>query len=145
MNTEITDSTANNPTGWIFYDAECRFCVAGRRRWGKVFERRGFVWLPLQTPGAAARLRTTEAELYAGMWVLRGDGRPVNGLHAWIELLRRVWWLWPLAGLLSLPGIRRAGQVVYRWVARNRYGFAGRCPVDTALRNAQPKPEGPKR
>ena len=44
------------PAGWIFFDAECRFCVASRRRWGRIFERRGFVWVPLQTPGTAERL-----------------------------------------------------------------------------------------
>jgi predicted DCC family thiol-disulfide oxidoreductase YuxK len=132
VNTEITDNKATKPTGWIFFDAECRFCVAGRRRWGKVFERRGYVWLPLQTPGTAARLGVTEEQLMAEMWLLPAGAYPINGFGAWIELMRRVWWLWPLASLLNLPGIRAVGQLIYRWVARNRYCIAGRCRIPPA-------------
>ena len=131
MNTEITDYKVSATTGWIFFDAECRFCVAGRRRWGKVFERRGYVWRPLQTPGIASRLGVTEEQLMAEMWVLPTGGRPLNGVSAWIELMRRVWWLWPIAMLLALPVINSIGQVVYRWIARNRYCLAGRREVGT--------------
>lgn len=127
MNTEITDKNAENPVGWIFYDAACRFCVAGRRRWGGLFERRGYVWLPLQTPGTAGRLGVTQPQLMAEMWVLPASGRPINGVGAWIELMRRVWWLSPLAFVLALPGIKAVGQALYRWIARNRYCFSGAC------------------
>lgn len=129
MNTEKTDNNVNKPAGWIFFDADCRFCVGGRRRWGSVFERRGFVWLPLQTPGAAARLGITQDQLMAEMWVLPASRPPLNGVNAWIELMRRVWWLWPLAVLLRLPGINLIAQGVYRWIARNRYCISGRCEV----------------
>ncbi len=129
MTTEITDNNAIAPAGLIFFDAECRFCVAGRRRWGSIFERRGFVWLPLQTPGTAARLGVTPEQLMAEMWVLPTGGCPTNGIGAWIELLRRVWWLSPLALLLRVPGPNKIGRAVYRWIARNRYCVAGRCQV----------------
>jgi alginate O-acetyltransferase complex protein AlgI len=129
VNTEITDKNVNRAKGWIFFDAECRFCVAGRRRWGRTFERRGFVWLPLQSPGTAERLGITHDQLMTEMWVLPVHGQPINGVGSWIELMRHVWWLWPLAFFLGLPGINHVGQVVYRWVARNRYCIAGRCEV----------------
>lgn len=130
MNTEITDNNAKKPAGWIFYDAACRFCVGGRRRWGAVFERRGYVWLPLQTPGTAARFGVTQDQLMAEMWVLSAGGRPLNGVNAWIELLRRVWWLSPIGFLLSLPGIKSVGQLVYRWIARSRYCLSGACDLN---------------
>ena len=127
MHTEITDNKANLPTGWIFFDAECRFCVANRRRWGRIFERPGFVWLPLQTPGTAERLGITPELLMAEMWVLPAGAPPLNGVDAWIGLMRYVWWLRPLAVMLNLPGIKRLAQSVYRSIARNRYCIAGRC------------------
>lgn len=129
MNTETTDNNAIKPAGWIFFDADCRFCVGGRRRWGRVFERRGFVWLPLQTPGSAERLRVTQDQLMAEMWVLTASRTPLSGVSAWIELMRRVWWLWPLAVFLGMPGINLIAQGVYRWIARNRYCISGRCEV----------------
>jgi predicted DCC family thiol-disulfide oxidoreductase YuxK len=129
MHTEITDNKGGRPNGWIFFDAECRFCVASRRRWGRIFERRGFVWLPLQTPGTAERLRVTPELLMAEMWVLPAGAPPLNGVDAWIRLMRQVWWLRPVAVVLDLPGVKWMAQAIYRWIARNRYCIAGRCRI----------------
>ncbi len=123
----MTDNIGNLPAGWIFFDAECRLCVEGRRRWGRIFERRGFIWLPLQTPGTAERLGVTAEQLLAEMWVLPAGGLPLNGVAAWIALMQQVRWLRPLAAVLGLPGIKRLAQAAYRWIARNRYCIAGRC------------------
>lgn len=118
-----------NVRGWVFYDAECRLCVRGVRRWGGLFARRGFVWVPLQTPGAAAQLGIPEGRLWEEMWLRMADGRVVSGVASWSEMLRAVWWLWPLGVLLGLPGIRYFARFVYRWIARNRYCFGGRCAI----------------
>ncbi len=115
--------------GWVFYDAECRFCVAGRQRWGGVFGRRGFVWLPLQTPGAAARLGVSEEQLMEEMWLQFADGRVARGANAWAEMMRRVWWLWPLGVLIAVPGFNWVARAVYRWVARNRRCLGGSCKI----------------
>ena len=137
MHTEITDNKVAKPTGWIFFDAECRFCVANRRRWGRIFERRGFVWLPLQTLGTAERLGVTPELLMAEMWVLPAGAPPLNGVDAWIGLMRYVWWLKPFAVMLNLSGIKRLAQDVYRWIARNRYCIAGHCRVMPSQTRAQ--------
>lgn len=129
MNIEITGKRHVNPAGWIFYDGECRLCVASRQRWGRLFESRGFIWLPLQTPGTAERLGVTPAQLMAEMWMLPASGRPAAGIDAWIGLMRCVWWLKPLALVISLPGIRRLARSGYRWLARNRHCIAGQCRI----------------
>ena len=120
--------------GWIFYDAECCLCVASRKRWGGLFERRGFVWLPLQTPGTAARLGVTEEQLLAEMWLQLADGGVASGVDAWSAMMRRVWWLWPLGVLIGVPGLHAMAQVVYRWVARNRRCFGGNCRIRSQSR-----------
>lgn len=131
MNSEITENNAEAPAGWIFYDAECRACVASRRRWGRIFERRGFVWLPLQTPGAAERLGAMPHLLMAKMWVLPAGDPQLNGVDAWIELMGHVWWLKPVAWTMDLPGLNRLARATYCWMARNRYCIAGRCGTTT--------------
>lgn len=115
----------------MFYDAECRFCVAGMKRWGGLFARRGFQWLPLQTPGTAARLGVSEGRLMEEMWVQLADGRVVSGVNSWAQLMRSVWWMWPFGILLGVPGINAMARVVYRWIARNRHCFGGSCKIHT--------------
>lgn len=138
MNTEITDNAAVRPVGWIFFDAECRFCVGQRQRWGHIFARRGFVWLPLQTPGTARRLGIPESQLKAEMWLQLADGRTLGGVNAWSALLRRVWWLWPLGCLLAGPGGNTAGRVLYQWIARRRHCLGGECRIPFRDRNNPP-------
>jgi len=129
VNVTHTNPKTFRPRGWVFYDGECPFCVRGATRWGALFARQGFLWLPLQTPGTAARLGMDEATLREEMKLLQADGGLFGGVEAWALLFRSVWWLWPLGALLGLPGARGFGNVVYRWVARHRYCWSGSCPV----------------
>jgi predicted DCC family thiol-disulfide oxidoreductase YuxK len=129
MNTEITDTKAENPAGSIYFDGECRFCVAHRKRWGSVFEHRGFVWVPLQTPGTAARLGITEAQLQAEMWLQLADGRRFSGIDAWSAVMRRVWWLWPVGVVLALPGFNAMGRALYSWIAKRRHCLGSVCTI----------------
>lgn len=129
MHTEITDNNVSPPTGAIYFDADCRFCVANRQRWGRIFERRGFVWLPLQTPGVAERLGISDQALRAEMWLRLADSRKFGGANAWAVLLRGVWWLWPLGFALALPGFNAVGRGFYRWIAKNRHCLGGACAI----------------
>ena len=125
VNTEMTES--NPSRGWIFYDAHCPLCRTLLAAFRPIFTRRHFKWLPLQTPGAAHSLRIPETALLEEMKLLLPNDRVLSGVDSWIFLLRSVWWLWPLGTLLALPGVHRAGNAAYRWIARNRYCFGTRC------------------
>jgi predicted DCC family thiol-disulfide oxidoreductase YuxK len=129
MNTEITDKNVDMPVGWIYFDGDCRFCAAHRQRWGKIFERRGFVWIPLQTPGTAERLGITETQLHTEMWLQLADGRKFSGISAWSVQMRRVWWLWPMGVVLALPGFKAVGRGLYRWIAKRRHCIGGVCTI----------------
>jgi len=129
MNTEITDKNAQGPAGWIYFDGDCRSCTALRQRWGNIFERRGFLWIPLQTPGTAERLGIAETQLQAEMWVQLADGRKFSGINAWSVQMRRVWWLWPVGVVIAIPGFSAVGRAVYRWLARHRRCIGGACAV----------------
>jgi predicted DCC family thiol-disulfide oxidoreductase YuxK len=129
MHTEMTDKNGRDPAGWIYFDGECRFCVEHRKRWGGVFERRAFVWIPLQTPGTAERLGITETQLHAEMWLQLADGRRFSGINAWSAVMRRVWWLWPMGVVLALPGFNAMGRALYRWIAKHRHCMGGVCTI----------------
>jgi predicted DCC family thiol-disulfide oxidoreductase YuxK len=121
------NQTTTTPRGEVFYDAGCGMCSRGATRWGGVFARRGFHWLPLQTPGTPERTGASEVELRGEMKLRFADGRVVGGATAWAVLFRAVWWLWPLGVLMGLPGLNTLSAAAYRWIARNRYGISGAC------------------
>jgi alginate O-acetyltransferase complex protein AlgI len=134
--TEITKlADCKAPRGWIFYDATCVLCVRGRQRTGRLFESRGFEWLPLQTPGAAARLSVPESAFAFRMHLLTADGSVLHNADALGVLCRSVWWLWPLGFLLRMPGVRELGRLAYDWFAHNRYCIGGACSVDAKARS----------
>ncbi len=118
MNTETSEAGVK---GCVFYDANCPFCRRAFKLVGPLFAHRGFQWRPLQTPGTAWRLGLSEAALLAEMKLQLADQRVVGGLDSWLVLFRSVWWLWPVAALLSIPGLHALGQVGYRWLARHRH------------------------
>lgn len=126
MITETTEYTVDETRGWIFYDAKCPVCQRGMKFWSTPFIRRGFRWLPLQTPGTAERLCISQAALLEDMKVLCADGRLFGGVDAWVVLGRSIWWLWPLALMFALPGLHAFAAVCYRWIARRRYCLGSR-------------------
>jgi predicted DCC family thiol-disulfide oxidoreductase YuxK len=98
-----------------------------------VFVKRGFRWLPMQTPGTALRLGMSEKELQSEMKVRLADGRVLGGVDAWASLLRSVWWLWPPGVLVGLPGVRTVSGMLYRSIARNRYRISKTCGLPNRL------------
>jgi predicted DCC family thiol-disulfide oxidoreductase YuxK len=138
VNAENTEN--EGVSGWIFYDAACPICRTASRMLEDIFARRGFKWVPLQTPGTAGHLGFPEAALLEEMKLLLPDHRVLGGIESWIRLFRSVWWLWPLGTLLSLPGCNALGRVSYRWLARHRYRLAGKCPASPQKRHRRTIP-----
>src|SRR6266446_2996559 len=47
---EYTDGKGRHARGWLFFDAECRFCTRTARWIAPILERRGMALAPLQDP-----------------------------------------------------------------------------------------------
>lgn len=131
MNTEITENRDSQARGWIFFDDRCAVCVRWRLRVGRLFQSRGFDWVPLHTPGAAARLGVSDSAFEFRMHLLTNDGRVLNNADAFAALCRSVWWLWPIGALLLVPGIRELARMAYDWFARNRYRLGTACRTES--------------
>ena len=131
MNTEITEYKKSG--GWIFYDADCRYCTAMAHRFQVLLAGRRFELLPLQTTGVADRLRLSNSQLMEEMRVLRPDGRCFGGADALLEIARDFWWAWPLRQLGRVPPIRGILRAGYRWIARNRTCEVGGSEIPQVL------------
>jgi alginate O-acetyltransferase complex protein AlgI len=106
--------------GWILYDGACVACTHSAQRFDRIFRRRGFVFLPLQTNWVMKRLELEPGAPLEEMRVLTADGRDIGGAEAVIFLARQSWWAWPFAALARLPGLHKFLDQGYRWIAAHR-------------------------
>jgi predicted DCC family thiol-disulfide oxidoreductase YuxK len=106
--------------GWILFDGACRSCTASARRFDRIFRRRGFLFLPLQTTWVVQRLDLKPGAPLEEMRVLTAGGRDLGGADAVIFLARQIWWGWPFAALARLPGMHKLLDRGYRWIAAHR-------------------------
>ena len=61
----MTDKDATKPiAGWVCYDSECAFCLGWVRRTERALGRRGFEFIPLQTPWVKAYFDVGNIQLY---------------------------------------------------------------------------------
>jgi predicted DCC family thiol-disulfide oxidoreductase YuxK len=115
--------------GWVLYDGECRFCVRWLRFWEPVLRQNGFGVEALQANWVAPALGMPVAELLHDIRVYTRDGETVSGANAYLYVMRRVWWMWPLWAVFTLPGFNALMHAGYRWFARNRYCVSGACRI----------------
>jgi predicted DCC family thiol-disulfide oxidoreductase YuxK len=116
--------------GWILYDGACRSCAASSRRFDRIFRRRGFLFLPLQTNWIMERLDLESGAPLEELRVLTADGRNIGGADAVIFLARQIWWTWPFAALAQLPGMHKPLDRGYRWIAAHRVCDHIRCSLE---------------
>jgi predicted DCC family thiol-disulfide oxidoreductase YuxK len=118
----------------IYFDGSCGLCTRSRQRFGAMTARRGFIWLPLQTPAVAKRLGLSDGELPGELKLLTHQGEILGGVDALMYIARRIWWATPVWLVSLVPGVRPLMRVIYRQVARNRHRISGACGFDPTQR-----------
>src|SRR2546428_11545596 len=79
---EYTDGKGRHARGWLFFDAECKFCTRIARWLAPILERRGIALAPLQDPRVGALLGLSREELMREMQFLLSDGSRFGGADA---------------------------------------------------------------
>jgi predicted DCC family thiol-disulfide oxidoreductase YuxK len=124
---EYTDGKGRHAKGWLFFDAECGFCIRIARWLTPILERRGFGVAPLQDPRVGELLGMARQELLLELRFLLSDGRQFGGADAVVAVAREIWWAKPLPWLCTLPGVLQLLHEGYRWVAARRSCSASAC------------------
>ncbi len=133
---EYTDGKGRHARGWLFWDAECRFCTRIARWLAPILERRGLALAPLQDPRVGALLGLPRDELMREMLFLLSDGSRYGGADAAVALAREIWWWRPLLWLSRIPGMMEILRKGYRWIAGRRSCAAVTCPASETSKRA---------
>ncbi|HET8923152.1 MAG TPA: DUF393 domain-containing protein [Candidatus Acidoferrum sp.] len=126
---EYTDGKGRHARGWLFYDAECKFCTRIVRWLAPILERRGLAVAPLQDPRVGELLGLSREALLLEMRFLLSDGAQYGGADAAVALGSEIWWGRPLVWISRIPGMMEILRKGYRWVAANRSCAAESCPA----------------
>jgi predicted DCC family thiol-disulfide oxidoreductase YuxK len=129
LTSEFTDGKGRHARGWLFFDAECKFCTRIACWLAPILERRGLALAPLQDPRVGALLGLSRADLMREMRFLLSDGSQSGGAEAAVALAREIWWARPLVWLAHLPGMMDVLRDGYRWIAARRSCAATMCPA----------------
>ncbi len=135
----FTDSKGRHARGWLFYDADCAFCVKIVRTLAPTLQKRGFALAPLQDPRVAPLLGLSQSELLLEMRLILSDNRQVGGADAAVALAREIWWARPLVWVSALPGMMGVLRSAYRWIAARRKCSAAAASCAIAVGPPSPK------
>jgi predicted DCC family thiol-disulfide oxidoreductase YuxK len=127
LSSEYTDAKSRHARGWLFFDAECRFCTKIARLLAPILHRRGLAVAPLQDPRVAPLLGLSHHQLMREIHLLMSDGQQYGGADAAVALARQIWWARPIVWLASVPGMPRLFRSAYRIIAANRHCSATTC------------------
>src|SRR5258708_33806085 len=116
---EYTDGKGRHARGWLFFDADCKFCTRIARWLAPILERRGMALAPLQDPRVAELLGLSHADLMKEMQFLLSDGSRFGGADAAVLLGREIWWARPVGWVSKIPRMMGGFSKGYRWGAAN--------------------------
>lgn len=120
LTSEFTDSKSRHARGWLFFDADCAFCVKIVRAVATTLQKRGFALAPLQDPRVGSLLGLSQSELLLEMRLLLSNRQQTGGADAAVALAHEIWWARPLVWLSRLPGMMQFLRRAYRWIAAHR-------------------------
>src|SRR5258708_27367511 len=104
---EVTDRKGRQARGWLFFDAECRFCTRIARWIAPILLSRGLDVAPLQDPRVGPLLGMKREELLTEMRFLLSDGKQFGGAAAVVALARVICQARPFVWVAALPRIPR--------------------------------------
>ena len=120
LTSEFTDTKSRHARGWLFYDADCHFCITIARAIAPTLQKRNIALASLQDPRVGPLLGLSASELLLEMRLLMSNGQQTAGAAAAVALAREIWWARPLVWLANLPGATPLLRRTHRYIAAHR-------------------------
>jgi predicted DCC family thiol-disulfide oxidoreductase YuxK len=120
LTSEFTDTKSRRARGWLFYDADCHFCINIARAIAPTLQKRNIALASLQDRRVGLLLGLSPSELLLEMRLLMSNGQQTGGAGAAIALAHEIWWARPLVWLANFPGAMPLLHRAYRYIAARR-------------------------
>src|SRR4051812_18073451 len=99
--------------GWVLYDDSCGVCRRWGPFWALALRRRGYEISPLQSAWVSEYLQLPPTELVKDLRLLKPDGSQIQGADVYRQIMRDIWWAYPLFLLACAPGLRTLFDLGY--------------------------------
>lgn len=110
----------------LIFDGDCGFCTRTANYVMRKNTGSRFGVMPWQTPGLLAKVGLTEQQVTEAAWFVDEAGKQYRGAGAVNAALDRLGGVYRLASwVYRVPGFKQIEDLVYVWVARNRYRLPG--------------------
>jgi len=130
QSTALVDGRTRAPGGTrmvMLYDGSCRFCTQSAKTLARRFGPAKVQTVNFQDDGVLASYPgVTYDACMKKMHVIDPEGRVYAGAAAVARLFRTVPIVGVLAYLYYVPGVRQLSEVVYAFIAKNRYKLFGK-------------------
>jgi predicted DCC family thiol-disulfide oxidoreductase YuxK len=117
-------------TLFVFYDAECPLCIRTKIVVNHFNNNQKIKFLTVQNASAENKYlaEISYNELLNDIHAVDIDGKVYSGVNTYIQILKRIYYLYPFAIILKLPGINFIANKTYKFIANNRN--TERCTED---------------
>ena len=118
----LFSSNKNSRTLTFYYDSECPFCIRTKiiithLDW---FNKIGFKTVQFDAVENQYLKNIEKTVLLDDIYSVDTKGKIYSGVDTYIQVLKRIFYLFPLAMVLKLPGIYHIVRKVYAYIAKNR-------------------------
>ena len=119
---KLFSSNKDLSTLTFYYDSECPLCIRTKivithLDW---FNKIGFKTVQFDAAENQYLKNIEQTVLLDDIYSVDTKGKIYSGVKTYIQVLKRIFYLFPLAILLQLPGIYQIAKKIYGYVAKNR-------------------------
>jgi predicted DCC family thiol-disulfide oxidoreductase YuxK len=137
----LFSSNKDSNTLIFYYDSECPLCIRTKiiithLDW---FNKIGFKTVQFDAAENQYLKNIEQTVLLDDIYSVDTKGKIYSGVNTYIQVLKRIFYLFPLAILLQLPGIYQIAKKIYVFIAKNR--TTERCTEENCGYNPPIVPE----
>jgi len=131
----------------LIFDGDCGFCTRTANAVKRLDTQQRFDVLPWQTRGLLAASGLNEQQVTEAAWYIDAEGRKHRGAGAINTALNALGGIYRIASwVYRVPGLKQVEDLIYKWVARNRYlmpGSTAACAIPSPTQKAQSASDSP--